>query len=84
MEAQGCPELGGAELLESSCRRRSSASLELDGCQHTQRRVTTLAIAENFRMFEERARGFDARLPAFAIEQLDLNAAPKPFIRALS
>ena len=55
------------------------SSLKLERCEHTQRRVTPLAIVEDLEVFEDRTGQFDACAPALPIEQFDLHATPERF-----
>jgi hypothetical protein len=55
------------------------SSLKLERCEHTQRRVTPLAIVEDLEVFEDCTGQFDACAPAFPIEQFDLHATPEGF-----
>ena len=54
-------------------------SLKLKRCEHTQRRVTPLAIMEDLEVFEDCAGQLDARAPTLPIEEFDLHLAPKRF-----
>jgi hypothetical protein len=53
MEAEGCPDFGGARFLDSCRCLWPTASLELDRRQHTQRRVAALAIVEDLKVVED-------------------------------
>jgi hypothetical protein len=79
METLGRPDFGGVGFLDSRCRRRLMPSLELERCEHTQRRVTPLAIVENLQVLEDGAGQLDARAPARPIEQFDLHSTPERF-----
>ncbi len=61
--------------MDSACRRRLMASLELDRCEHTQRRVSTLAVVNDLQVLEDGV----GQLDACPVEHLDLHAAPERF-----
>lgn len=75
----GCPDFRGARFLDSRCGRWLMPSFKLERCEHTQRRVTPLAIVKDLEVFEDRAGQFDACAPAFPIEQFNLHATPERF-----
>src|SRR3712207_1795888 len=80
METLGCPEIGGAAKLTSRYGNRCQcplAGLELEWCQHTERRVSALTVVEDLQVLEERGGQLQARGPGLAIQQLDLHPAPE-------
>ena len=50
IETRGCPDFSGVRFWDSCCRLRLMARLELDRCEHTQRRVTPLPTVEDLQV----------------------------------
>lgn len=55
------------------------SSFKLERCEHTQRRMTPLAIVKDLEIFEDRARQFDGCHPALSIQEFHVHAAPERF-----
>jgi hypothetical protein len=61
-----------------SCRCRWLIDgFELDGCEHAKRGVAALAVVEDLEVLEDRVGELDSGVPALAVEELDLHAAPE-------
>src|SRR6266852_756435 len=53
------------------------ASLELDGCEHTERRMATFAVVKDLDVLKHRVSELNASAPALSVEQLDLHPTPE-------
>ncbi len=51
-------------------------SFELDRCEHTERRMATLAVVKDLVVLKHRVREVNASDPSFSVEQLDLHPTP--------
>ncbi len=49
---------------------------ELDGCEHTERRMATLAVVKNLEVLKHRVGEVNASAPPLSVEQLDLHPTP--------
>jgi hypothetical protein len=54
-------------------------SLELDGGEHAERRMSALAVVEDLKVLEDRICEFDPCPPPSAVEEFDLHPAPEGF-----
>src|SRR5260370_37396232 len=54
-----------------------TSSFELDWCEHTERRMATLAVVKGLEVLKHRVSELNASAPSFSVEQLDLHPTPK-------
>ena len=73
-----CPRVSGVRVLESgSVVGAEVAVLVLGWGEHAKGRVAASAVVEELDVVVDRGGQLDAGLPGFAVEQLDLHAAPE-------
>src|SRR6266568_9272078 len=51
--------------------------LRTRGCEHTERRMATLAVVKDLQVLKHRVSELNASAPSFSVEQLDLHPTPK-------